>query len=136
MENTISIQQTQRISLEILHTIAFICEEQGFRYYLIYGTLIGAVRHHGYIPWDDDVDIMMPRPDYDQLLAYLYKNISDYPDLYFFPFRSCFMRHQIDPFYEFILIELDHKFQSVIELGCHNMLCLAVTAKDRACQCA
>ena len=62
MENTITIQQTQRISLEILHTIASICEENGFRYYLIYGTLIGAVRHHGYIPWDDDVDIMMPRP--------------------------------------------------------------------------
>lgn len=67
-EYTITIQQTQRISLEILHTIASICEENGFRYYLIYGTLIGAVRHHGYIPWDDDVDIMMPRPDYDQLL--------------------------------------------------------------------
>lgn len=75
-KDSLTTLQTQKISLEILHTIASICEVNGFRYYLIYGTLIGAVRHHGYIPWDDDVDIMMPRPDYDQLMIYLYKNIS------------------------------------------------------------
>ena len=108
MENTISIQQTQRISLEILHTIASICEEQGFRYYLIYGTLIGAVRHHGYIPWDDDVDIMMPRPDYDQLLAYLYKNISDYPDLRVF-------NHDVNPDYPYMITRIsDDRYRIVM----------------------
>ncbi|WP_420313780.1 LicD family protein [Blautia obeum] len=44
----------------MLHTVSEICEAQHLRYSLIYGTLIGVVRHHGYIPWDDDVDIMMP----------------------------------------------------------------------------
>lgn len=46
----LTIKETQAISLEILHTIAKICEMQHLRYALIYGTLIGAVRHHGYIP--------------------------------------------------------------------------------------
>lgn len=47
----LTIREIQLVSLEILHTVATICEEQNFRYSLIYGTLIGAIRHHGYIPW-------------------------------------------------------------------------------------
>ena len=85
----LTIKETQRISLEILHTVAEICEEQHLRYALIYGTLIGAVRHHGYIPWDDDVDIMMPRPDYDKLLVYLKDHIQEYPHLQVFNRDEC-----------------------------------------------
>lgn len=89
MTKPLTIPQTQAIALEILHTVADICENQGLRYALIYGTLIGAVRHHGFIPWDDDVDIMMPRPDYDRLLAYLEKNIENYPHLKVFNRDTC-----------------------------------------------
>lgn len=85
----LTIKETQQISLEILHTVAEICEEQHLRYALIYGTLIGAVRHHGYIPWDDDVDIMMPRPDYDKLLVYLKDHIQEYPHLQVFNRDEC-----------------------------------------------
>ena len=53
-----------RIQLASLREIDTFCHENGIRYYLAYGTLLGAVRHKGYIPWDDDIDIMMPRPDY------------------------------------------------------------------------
>lgn len=70
MEHELTLRETQLAALKILKTIDKICSEQGLRYYLAYGTLIGAVRHHGFIPWDDDLDIMMPRPDYEKLLTY------------------------------------------------------------------
>ena len=89
MRRELSIKEIQEISLEILHVIAEICDAQNLRYSLIYGTLIGAVRHHGYIPWDDDVDIMMPRPDYDKLLLYLKQNILKYSNLQVFNNTEC-----------------------------------------------
>lgn len=54
--------------LDILKAFIKICEEYGLTYYCCAGTAIGAVRHHGIIPWDDDIDVIMPRPDYDRLL--------------------------------------------------------------------
>ena len=53
---------------EILDVIDKVCVENGLRYSLGYGTLLGAVRHGGFIPWDDDIDVMMPREDYERLI--------------------------------------------------------------------
>ena len=70
MQKELELKEIQKISTDILKVVADLCEKLNLRYYLMYGTLIGAVRHQGYIPWDDDLDIMMPREDYDALLKY------------------------------------------------------------------
>ena len=74
MEGAVPIEVIQNLEFEILKFIRDVCEQNCLRYYLAYGTLIGAVRHQGFIPWDDDIDIHMPRNDYLQLLDILRKN--------------------------------------------------------------
>lgn len=54
--------------LEVYQEIAKVCDRHGLRYYVTDGTAIGAVRHSGFIPWDDDFDISMPRPDYERFI--------------------------------------------------------------------
>lgn len=66
----LEFREVQQIALGVLKNIHNICEEQGLRYTLAYGTLIGTIRHKGFIPWDDDIDIMMPRPDFEKLVEY------------------------------------------------------------------
>ena len=61
----ISLEESKRIQYEILCEIHDFCIKNGLKYYLFYGTLLGAVRHNGFIPWDDDIDIVMPREDYE-----------------------------------------------------------------------
>ena len=64
----VTLDESKKIQLEILDEIDSFCSSAGLRYSLAYGSLLGAVRHHGYIPWDDDIDIFMPRPDYEMFL--------------------------------------------------------------------
>ena len=55
--------------MEIIEFIAKVCRKHGIKWYAEFGTLLGAVRHKGFIPWDDDVDIFMLRPDYDRFVS-------------------------------------------------------------------
>lgn len=74
----IESEELKKIQLEILCDVATFCEENGIRYFLAYGTLLGAVRHKGYIPWDDDIDIHIPRADYERFIK-LYNKKDDKP---------------------------------------------------------
>lgn len=64
----INVEDLKSIQLEMLDDVAEYCEANKLNYFLAYGTLIGAIRHNGYIPWDDDIDIAMPRPDYERFI--------------------------------------------------------------------
>ena len=70
-------EDIQKISYEILKEFKTFCEMHQLRYFMAYGTLLGAVRHEGFIPWDDDIDVFMPRPDYEKLLQ-LYTDNENY----------------------------------------------------------
>lgn len=65
----IEFKEMQCIQLNILSIFHEVCKKYNLRYSLTYGTLLGAIRHKGFIPWDDDIDIMMPREDYNRLLS-------------------------------------------------------------------
>lgn len=62
----LTLPEIHRVTLELMDEIHRICEENQIRYFIAYGTLIGAIRHNGFIPWDDDFDIQMTRPDYEK----------------------------------------------------------------------
>lgn len=65
---TSEMKQVRAAQLEVLNDVDKACRENGIQYFAEWGTLLGAVRHHGFIPWDDDMDICMKRPDYNRFL--------------------------------------------------------------------
>lgn len=72
----LSFEEIKKIELEILEEFALFCNKNNLKYFLAYGTLIGAVRHKGFIPWDDDIDVQMPRDDYNRLIKIFNDNKS------------------------------------------------------------
>lgn len=73
-----SLNEIKEIELKILLDIKKICESANIRYYLCGGTLLGAIRHNGFIPWDDDIDIYMPRPDVERFIKAMERVSQNY----------------------------------------------------------
>lgn len=97
----VTMHRLWEVELEILDVIHDVCVKYNLRYTLAFGTLIGAVRHNGFIPWDDDIDIVMPRKDYDKLISVWN---TDVPSGYILQFKE----NSPDFEQNFVKIRKDH----------------------------
>lgn len=87
MESKVNLQPVWDSILEIYGEVAKICDRHGLRYYLTDGSAIGVVRHGGFIPWDDDFDMSMPREDYEKFIIYAKDELPEY--LKFLNWKNC-----------------------------------------------
>lgn len=113
----LTLREMQLAELDILIAFDKICRENGINYTLDGGTLLGAIRHKGFIPWDDDVDISMARPDYEKFYKLVTENKDVLPDnLEFIPDRG---ENARIPFCKIV----DKNFSIVSEIGecCDNL---------------
>ncbi|MBR2870270.1 MAG: LicD family protein [Clostridia bacterium] len=103
------LDKLKKIETELLKQFIQVCDKLNLRYYIMYGTLIGAIRHKGFIPWDDDIDVGMPREDYE---LFVKKAQSLLPENVFVqtidtepnhPFAFCKLRDNNTAFIEDIL---------------------------------
>ena len=106
MKERVSEDENKKIAYDVLCYFKHVCQRENLKYYLAYGTLIGAVRHDGFIPWDDDIDVWMPRKDYDRLITLINNyNNDDFEFLhytnnekYYFPWlKICSKKTEIVP---------------------------------------
>lgn len=74
IKEELNIEQIHKATLEIVEKLIEICDKINVNYYVAYGSLIGVVRHKGFIPWDDDFDVVMLRDDYEKFCDYCIKN--------------------------------------------------------------
>lgn len=96
--HSIELDELKKIELNILLAFHEYCEEKGLRYMLYYGTLLGAVRHQGFIPWDDDVDVAMPREDYEMFFKW-FSSDNSFENIKLISYRN---RSSIYPFVKLI----------------------------------
>ena len=99
----LELAEIKQCGFEVLCAVEQVCRDNGIRYSLTGGTLIGAVRHQGFIPWDDDIDLMMPRPDYERFVEIV--RSGDYGfdlhcrqidgDAYWYPFAKACHRETV-----------------------------------------
>jgi lipopolysaccharide cholinephosphotransferase len=70
-------QQLRSVLIELLDYVVEVCNRNELDYILVGGTLLGAIRHNGFIPWDDDIDVSLPRKHYEKLIMELKKSYNE-----------------------------------------------------------
>ena len=100
------IQKLKQRELELFRLFIQVCEKLDLRYYVVGGTLLGAVRHKGFIPWDDDIDVGLPRADYDRFVQQAQALLPDW----------CFLQnYHTDPAYPYLFSKLRDSRTTFIE---------------------
>src|SRR5215203_2661493 len=110
-EGETPLRQCQLVMLRMLKIFDYLCLKHGIKYFLTGGSLIGAIRHQGFIPWDDDLDVGMTRDDYEKFEKYAA------PEL---PYDIFFQTPQTDAFYPHynnVEARLRDKYSSYIHTG-------------------
>lgn len=79
----IELEELKQIELQIMAYVDRVCSKNEIRYWCVGGTLLGAVRHDGFIPWDDDIDIAMPRKDFEKFCSVIQNISSDYSVIFY-----------------------------------------------------
>lgn len=110
----LTLQEIKEIEFDLLKVFAEFCKENNIRYYLAHGTLLGAIRYKKFIPWDDDIDLLIPREDYDRLLA-LFKDNERYR-LFAFEKNPNF-RYPFGKFCDMTTRKVEPGYDNGIELG-------------------
>ncbi len=105
-ETNYDIRDLQLKLMGNMRAIDQVCREHHLRYYLWAGTMLGAVRHKGFIPWDDDMDICMPRPDYEQLMAHWRE---------WLPAPYEVISHETDPTYPYPFAKIEDASTTLLE---------------------
>ncbi len=114
METELSLQEIKAVTFEILMHFDDFCQQHNIRFFLSNGTLLGAVKYGGFIPWDDDIDVMVPREDYDRLLQL-------YPDderfRLFSPERNADFRYPFAKLCDMTTRKEEHNIDNGVTLG-------------------
>lgn len=101
-----NIDLLHEVDISITKEFIKICDKYGLKYYMIGGTMLGAIRHQGFIPWDDDIDLGMPREDYEKFLSVAQKEL---------PANYSIVNYKTDKNYQYYITRILDKETKVIE---------------------
>ena len=101
-----NIELLHKVDMDIVKEVVRVCDAHNFKYYMLGGTMLGAIRHKGFIPWDDDIDLGMPRDDYEAFLELAEKALPAYLKV---------VNYRNDPNYQYYITRVQDTQTRVVE---------------------